>query len=360
VSRKPKTRASHGPRRHGTETVAVPEPHPAALLSRHRLVAFAGIAGALLLVAGGYLTVGLLREAPHPGAAAPAAATSPLLTQPHLLYLIPSGGDPTQNRVAASFLDDSGANQIKMDLNCSRVYFAGGHGVCLGQSAAGQGTFFGADFKPKGTFSQPGVPSRTRVSPDGRWGAATVFVTGHSYNSGFSTRTVIYQMANGRGGDLESYVVTSDGHRIESPDFNFWGVTFSPSPSGRFYATLGTGGHTYLLEGDANKRTATVVRDHIECPSLSPDGTRIAYKYRFGNPPQGWRLHVLNLRTMADTELAESRTVDDQAEWLDERTVLYGLPVPGILDSDIWSVPADGTGTPVKFLAHAASPAVVR
>jgi hypothetical protein len=32
-------------------------------------------------------------------------------------------------------------------------------------------------------------------------------------------------------------------------DINFWGVTFARAP-GRFYATLGTKGHTYLVEGD--------------------------------------------------------------------------------------------------------------
>src|SRR2546421_3168631 len=134
-----------------------------------------------------------------------------------------------------------------------------------------------------------------------------------------------------------------------------------PEKSAESPATTGPSGCSIFCKLSASGRArfgglslfATVVRDHVECPSLSPDGTRIVYKYRFGDPPQGWRLHVLDLRTMADTELAESRTVDDQAEWLDGRTVLYGLPVPGILDSNIWSVPADGTGSPVKFLAHA-------
>ena len=57
---------------------------------------------------------------------------------------------------------------------------------------------------------------------------------------------------------------------------------------------------------------------------------------------------------MRETPLAELRSVDDQAEWLDDDTVLYGL------DGDVWSVPADGTGEPERFLADADSPAVVR
>ena len=67
-----------------------------------------------------------------------------------------------------------------------------------------------------------------------------------------------------------------------------------------------------------------------------------------------WRLHVLDLRTMADTALAETRMVDDQAEWLDDGTVLYGL------EGAVWSVPADGTGAPRQLLAGALSPAARR
>ena len=39
---------------------------------------------------------------------------------------------------------------------------------------------------------------------------------------------------------------------------------------------------------------------------------------------------------MRETPLAEVRSVDDQAEWLDDGHVLYGL------DGAVWSVRADG------------------
>ena len=48
------------------------------------------------------------------------------------------------------------------------------------------------------------------------------------------------------------------------------------------------------------------------------------------------------------------RLVDDQAEWLDDETVLYGLP-----DGRIWAQPADGSGEPRVFLENALSPAVI-
>ena len=38
-----------------------------------------------------------------------------------------------------------------------------------------------------------------------------------------------------------------------------------------------------------------------------------------------WRLHVLELATLRETALAETRSVDDQVEWLDDDTVLYGV-----------------------------------
>jgi hypothetical protein len=57
---------------------------------------------------------------------------------------------------------------------------------------------------------------------------------------------------------------------------------------------------------------------------------------------------------MRETPLAETRSVDDQAEWLDDEHVLYGL------DESIWTVPADGSGAPQLFARRADSPAVVR
>ena len=82
----------------------------------------------------------------------------------------------------------------------------------------------------------------------------------------------------------------------------------------------------------------------MECPSLSPDGTRLAFKKRLdGADPDDWRLSVLNLKTGEEHPLAETQNVDDQAEWLDNDHVLYAkFPDEGF--PDIWSVPADGTG----------------
>jgi hypothetical protein len=285
------------------------------------------------------------------------------VAQPHLVFLQPSGGDPTQNVVALAPLQQGSTARVLTGLRCQRMYFAGGHGICLGHDLLGGGFLFGAGFEPGRGFTQPGLPTRTRVSPDGRLASSTVFVTGDGYNQvGFSTRTVLTDTATGATADLERYTVTRDGQPVRAADFNFWGVTFA-ADSRRFYATLGTGGHTYLIEGDTAARTARIVADGVECPDLSPDGTRIVYKRALPGAVRTWRLHVLDLRTMADTALAEARSVDDQAEWLDDARIVYGLRdqgPPPTLDVNLWTVPATGGGAPSLFLAHAESPAVVR
>ena len=141
------------------------------------------------------------------------------------------------------------------------------------------------------------------------------------------------------------------------------GVTFARDGN-RFYATLGTRGQTYLIEGDLERRAARVVRAGVECPALSPDNTRVAFKKRTGGVVTGvsWRLSVLELGTGMEWELAERRSVDDQVEWLDDRQILYGLLTAsaGTVVINIWTVPGDGSGEPQLLVPGAASPVVIR
>jgi hypothetical protein len=70
---------------------------------------------------------------------------------------------------------------------------------------------------------------------------------------------------------------------------------------------------------------------------------------------------VLELATLVDRPLAETRSVDDQVEWLDDRAILYSLPASQGAGhaTDLWRLSIDG-GVPTLFLANAFSPAVVR
>ena len=158
-------------------------------------------------------------------------------------------------------------------------------------------------------------------------------------------------------GELEQFAVWRDGSGLQAADFNFWGVTFTRD-SNRFFATLSTGGVEYLVEGRVQEREIRVIRPGVECPSISPDDTKIVYKKKIDR--QGtWHLHLLDLASMADRAVdAETRSIDDQVEWLDDLHVLYH--VTGSLGSDIWVLPIDGSGPPRILVPQAYSPVVVR
>ena len=293
---------------------------------------------------------------------APAESVAAVEAQPHVLFRNLATAAQAGFTALAPLGAPDGPRQIT-GYPCVRLYMAAGHGLCLAEQrddpfgAPYRARFFGPDLRTTADLPLAGLPSRASVSRDGRLGASTVFVNGDSYAAtAFSTRTTLYDMAAGTSlGDLETFAAFKAGKRIQSADLNYWGVTFDPAGANRFYATLGTAGHTYLVEGDVAARTVKVLRDGVECPSVSPDGTRIAFKERVsgGILDVKWRLSVLSLDTLEAHPLAETRNVDDQAEWLDGATVLYSV------ESDIYAVPADGRGAPRLFTARADSPAVL-
>jgi hypothetical protein len=332
---------------------------------RLRLLGLGVASLVLVALSVGYVAWRAAQVRPPPAQPPPAAdALDDILSRPHLVFL--DTPDYSHRRLAVAPLEDP-QRRFVTDTSCQRVYASRGGGLCLGVEGtvayAYNARALDARLQPGSTFEMRGIPSRVRVSADARYASATVFVAGDSYGAPFSTRTVLFDLTGGHDlHNLEDFSIVKDGAHFEAPDFNFWGTTFSGSGP-TFYATLGTGETTYLVQGDLERGEARVLRDNVECPSLSPDGTRIAFKKRVDNVPGHWRLAVLDLSTLQDTLLGETRSVDDQIEWLDDTHVLYGVDVirqPGQLATDVWVAPTDASEQPRIYLADALSPAVVR
>jgi hypothetical protein len=311
-------------------------------------------------------------SAPTAPATAPKAAekVEPSAYAPNRIFYRHNGIDAHYGKVAYVEPSAPRAPHFVDNLSCEVVYVAGGQGICL-RAKRGVVTTYSAHlfdattFETRHQFPLNGVPSRSRVSRDGKLAAFTVFVSGHGYTAlDFSTQTMLVDVTSGTAiADLETFAVTRDGKPFKEADFNFWGVTFTPDARD-FYATLSTGGKHFLVRGNIESRTATVLRDNVECPSLSPDATRVAYKKRYmADNRVVWELHVLDLATGKDTALKEKRSVDDQLEWLDDRNVLYSMPETdndSTASTNVWVTAADGSTASKLFLKTAYSPAAVR
>jgi hypothetical protein len=311
------------------------------------------VAAVLAAVAGLYIHAAAHRND------AVAAASEEVDIAPGPRLLVRSTADASMGRLAVVAAADPRGPRKVSGVSCSRVYAAAGTAICLrpdGPLATHQVVVLGGRLEERDSYPMVGLPNRARVSADGRLVTWTAFVTGDSYNNGrFSTRVGVLDTATGEllADTLESYAL--DG-RSQAADANYWGVTFA-ADNRTFYATLGTAGRRYLVRGDLAARTVRILAENVECPSLSPDGTRIAFKQAVGGDPmKGWRPAVLDLTGANVVTLAETRSVDDQIAWLDEHTVMYALRRDPD-HADVWSVPADGTGRATLLIPDAESPA---
>src|SRR5215208_280561 len=116
------------------------------------------------------------------------ASAALLQAAPHLVFL--QQVNPPYGQVTVSGLDPASAKSAQTALTCGRIYYAAGNGLCLIQDTSSSDplapssvsvTLFGSDFKPRHQFTTEGILSRARISPDGKYAAFTVFITGHSY-----------------------------------------------------------------------------------------------------------------------------------------------------------------------------------
>lgn len=275
-----------------------------------------------------------------------------------------NAANPEKGVVATVPLADPSATRRLGDLRCDRFSAGKASALCLRSADAPLPTsevlILDGKLNEVSRIEVPGIPSRLQLSSTGRLASWTTFVTGDSYARGsFSTRTGIVDLQTGeRFTNIEDIPLYLDDVRHHAIDINYWGVTFAEDGD-TFYATMATGGETYLVRGSIEEWEARTLRTNVECPSLSPDGTRLVFKKKVRDDNRPWRLHVLDLATMAEHPVAETVSVDDQVAWLDADTLAYGRP--GRSGSkDIWSVPADGSGKPRLLVRGAESPSTPR
>ena len=319
----------------------------------------AGALGMIVLLGAAALYVVQSRGGGPTDNARPVAAGHLALASGNLYFRNLAKG-PDQGKLSAVSVADPGGPRQVEKLRCDRFATARGTSICLRIKPGSLPPYtemlvLGPDLAVKHKETLPGTPSRARVSPDGKIVNWTLFVSGDSYaTSGFSTRSGLYEVETGvLIKSVEELPVFVDGRRYFASDVNYWGITFDADGS-RFYITLGSKGKTHLIKADYRQYRGESIAQNVECPALSPDGKRIAFKQK--NPDGSWRLAVLELATGQVTHPAESRAIDDQPLWRDDNTLLYALKRGA--SSDIWSTPIASTGTPQLLVPDAASPAV--
>jgi len=323
---------------------------------------------AVVLAAAGIYAVGAYQRFEESRAAASSVgitASQPLPAGPFILFRNTASGQGYGNAATVPLSAPGGSRSVS-EQQCDRVYGTPQEVVCLktnrGLVTAFEAAVLDRNWQQQRAWPVPGIPSRTRISPDGSMIATTVFVSGHSYAAaGFSTATEV-SFPDGTSVNLEDFALMVNGERLLATDRNIWGVTFAPGQRDVFYATAASSGRIWLVRGSLSTKTLTAVHDHVECPSISPDGTRIAYKKNDGGALAAhWNVAVLDLASGQETVLSEQRSVDDQVEWLDDQNLLYGLAdETSEGDSNIWKLGTVPGSQPSLFIAHAWSPSVIR
>ena len=162
--------------------------HSAA--STSRVVVFAALTLCAVGVAVGYVLLRQARSAEvlTTSLAAPIARSLDVLGgRPGLLFSS-AAFDETNGYLSVRPLGASDDSRYRTELRCERVHFAAGVGMCVtaerGMATTYAAQIFGPDFKVRHTLPLRGVPSRARVSPDGRRAAVTVFLSSMAIVSG--------------------------------------------------------------------------------------------------------------------------------------------------------------------------------
>ena len=269
---------------------------------------------------------------------------------------------PGEDYAQIGYLDRDGERHV-LPQDCVRLDWNVNGGVCLNadlNALAGNGFLLNSGFVPQGRFNIGG-PSRAAVSPDGAVVSWTGFTLGHSYlePGEFATTTQLVSIEREVGANLETVFDTFDfdGDAYMPEDRNYWGVTFIDAD--RFYATLGTENGEVIVEGNVQTRRLDFAHSNASCPEVSPDGSTIVAKERRGD---GFQLVAIDTESGTRRDLGETRSVDDQVEWLNDTTIAYGLPnleegTSAQPAFDIWALDVAPGSEPRLAVPFADSPA---
>jgi len=218
---------------------------------------------------------------------------------------------------------------------------------------------FDRSFERQGRLALAGVPTRVRVSPDGRFGAVTTYAEEESpAGERLAIESVVIDLRSATVlADLRDFRLETVGADAFVGPFDFASVSFDRD-SDRFFATLSTPTRRSLVVGSLRQRTLRPLEPEFASEAISPDGARLVVKQRVSD--RGfWRVAILDLASRREQALQQGdRSIDDQVEWLDEHNVVYhDAREEG---TGLWVLAADGQSGPRLLVPAAYSPAVVR
>jgi len=259
---------------------------------------------------------------------------------------------------------DPGSPRYVTSLVCERVVYASGTGLCLLEESKDATVknvayIFDKTFTKRQRIELAGVPIRARLSPDGKLATVTTYAEEESpAGERLASESILIDAASGQVlADLREFAVVNERFPAIDGPIDIASVAFE-ADSDRFYATLSTPAHRYLVSGSVRRRLLEVVGDGVANEAVSPDGRRLAVKKRVGDRSY-WQVMVLDLATMTGHPLNQGPgSVDDQIEWLDDNHLVYHDATDQ--GTAIWKLSTDGSTGPQLLIGHAFSPTVQR
>jgi hypothetical protein len=321
---------------------------------------------ASVLVAAGLLAGAYFYLSDAPGWRTPPNATpngdaSQVLASPFVMFRTLAPAERS-GRVAMVPALTPETTRVFTKLSCARVHYAGGAGICLVEEPQGNQVVHAAYFFDR-TLTHgkrlilAGVPTRARISPDGRRAAITVYGEEEMPGGGerLATNTVLVDLSNGSVfARLREFALEGPGQPAADAALDYSSVAFG-TDTDRFFATLSTTSNWYIVSGSLGARRLTIVAEGLASEALSPDGARLAVKRRVGE--RGfWQAMVFDVATKAVEPLRHARSIDDQIEWLDRDHIAYHDATER--GTGIWALAIDGRSEPRLLIPDAYSPAV--